>query len=605
MVDELFLDEQVQEPLRVVQIEGHPDHGTFEVEVPESMNEKGVMDYVNNGIDLDAELGLPKGTEAATTDVSFITQHENPANVGLRNEKWHMFSSSTGTGEKNLGGGSVKLTPEEIASGIVQIGGEAVDFTQGITQEQSNALTQERVDFAQRIALASLNKAGMQADAGKVTALTSLIYNVGAGAWAGSKAKKFLEAGNMEDFMHEAFSEEAGWVNIKGVKSKGLIRRRATEGELFTRTQVDTADNSGGFSFISSAQAHEIENPPENDLVDEVSRARQVLEGISPSRKPAQGADLGPRFDDPIKLAQSVLGLTVDGINGPKTKAAVKAFQEDEGLEKDGVVGPKTLKALRGITPGRKPEFAKPEEVDKVSKSFLESFTEVKPALWGVPMPASFKTYANHVIGFTGIMDETTLKTPEKQFLISTVVPALKAGQGKTGLSYTGKNPKNIPFGPEGAKGIGYFADINFSPEIRETIKLTLGKADIVRHGNSVMIVNEYDMPMKAKVLAREGFTEAQLRGDGSALGTLKSLPDRFKYIMNATGDQGKAHRFAELFSAQEGESLSHRYNLGTLEELGLTEDNVKHLQSLEDYEVGKINAGKMNPDNVMTPNAN
>jgi cell wall-associated NlpC family hydrolase len=43
---------------------------------------------------------------------------------------------------------------------------------------------------------------------------------------------------------------------------------------------------------------------------------------------------------------QAKLGLAVDGVYGPVTRAAVTAFQRTHGLEVDGVVGPQTLGAL-------------------------------------------------------------------------------------------------------------------------------------------------------------------------------------------------------------------------------------------------------------------
>ena len=43
-----------------------------------------------------------------------------------------------------------------------------------------------------------------------------------------------------------------------------------------------------------------------------------------------------------VKKVQRFLGITVDGVYGPKTEAAVKQWQHVRGLESDGIVGPKT-----------------------------------------------------------------------------------------------------------------------------------------------------------------------------------------------------------------------------------------------------------------------
>ncbi len=48
---------------------------------------------------------------------------------------------------------------------------------------------------------------------------------------------------------------------------------------------------------------------------------------------------------------QRALGVAVDGIYGPKTRAAVRAYQARHGLAVDGIVGPQTLASL-GIARG-------------------------------------------------------------------------------------------------------------------------------------------------------------------------------------------------------------------------------------------------------------
>jgi peptidoglycan hydrolase-like protein with peptidoglycan-binding domain len=49
---------------------------------------------------------------------------------------------------------------------------------------------------------------------------------------------------------------------------------------------------------------------------------------------------------DTIAAAQKALGVTADGVIGPRTREATKRFQRKNGLTPDGVIGPQTLEAL-------------------------------------------------------------------------------------------------------------------------------------------------------------------------------------------------------------------------------------------------------------------
>ena len=235
-----FKEEQVSENAQDFEVVeyNHPVHGLFEVEVDTGLSDDQIKKVVGN-LDLDLLLGLEQvnETEVGETQVEKLKEFENSAGAGRKDGKWYGHESLEG-GTQTIAYGH-KLTPEEAKSGFISINGELVDYRQGLSQDHADAVLKVDTQWAQTHASASLKKIGMEDDEGKLQAITSLIYNVGSGSWGSSKAKKFLEAGNIEDFMHEAFSEEAGFVNINGEYSRGLARRRKEEAGLFAQANIN------------------------------------------------------------------------------------------------------------------------------------------------------------------------------------------------------------------------------------------------------------------------------------------------------------------------------------------------------------------------------
>jgi peptidoglycan hydrolase-like protein with peptidoglycan-binding domain len=54
----------------------------------------------------------------------------------------------------------------------------------------------------------------------------------------------------------------------------------------------------------------------------------------------------GAQSADIVRALQQKLGVSADGVYGPRTRSAVKRFQRANGLTADGVAGPQTLAAL-------------------------------------------------------------------------------------------------------------------------------------------------------------------------------------------------------------------------------------------------------------------
>lgn len=88
-----------------------------------------------------------------------------------------------------------------------------------------------------------------------------------------------------------------------------------------------------------------------------------------------------------IKAIQQAVGVTQDGVFGPKTQAAVVAYQRNHGLAPDGIVGPKTLASMGlGGGGGSAPAGGTSPAAQKFADDYgyQLAFLKSSPELYGV-----------------------------------------------------------------------------------------------------------------------------------------------------------------------------------------------------------------------------
>ena len=174
---------------------------------------------------------------------------------------------------------------------------DSVRLGQTITADQADAfMAADLVEAASHVD--TLVKVPLNDD--ERGALSSFVFNLGAGSLASSTLLKLLNSGDREG----AGIQFGRWVyaSVNGARTQlpGLVARRAAEAALF----------SG-----QTAQAQAVASP----------------EGEEESR---------------IKRIQAIVGVTTSGVYDPVTQAAVTLWQSAHHLRADGIVGPITARAM-------------------------------------------------------------------------------------------------------------------------------------------------------------------------------------------------------------------------------------------------------------------
>jgi hypothetical protein len=183
------------------------------------------------------------------------------------------------------------------------------------------------------------------------------------------------------------------------------------------------------------------------------------------------------------------------------------------------------------------------------------------------------RAYARAMLGDRGIWKEDLFTDSEHNTLKNIAVNKIK--QGNYNLSYKDWNK-------EAGSKINYKMGM---PDKTDTqnLKFTLGKASIVRSGNRIMVVDEWDIDSPTKL-------------NEKPVG--ERIEQLYKKVKSGkVSAYGFGHILAEAFGPQGGEGASIRATLGSAKSLGLTQAQLAKIPDLKSYEAK--NKSRINPDNI------
>ena len=118
------------------------------------------------------------------------------------------------------------LTQEENSTGKITINGQAIDYSQGLTDQQvMDLLAQDLVRFEQAVQ----NEVRVDLNQNQFDALVSFSFNVGTQAFKNSTLLKVLNDGQYDEVPNQL----RRWVKAGGKTVQGLVNRRENEINLW------------------------------------------------------------------------------------------------------------------------------------------------------------------------------------------------------------------------------------------------------------------------------------------------------------------------------------------------------------------------------------
>ena len=171
-----------------------------------------------------------------------------------------------------------------------------------------------------------------------------------------------------------------------------------------------------------------------------------------------------------------------------------------------------------------------------------------------------------------GTWDEDFLNKEERARLKEVVAERIKANSSS--ISYRDIDPQKK------GSGIGYGMELPSFSDVNKTLKFTIGKADIVRDGNNVMVADEFDFPLSSETKKLEGFVD---KANFLANKAVEAVTEYGKENPSVSF-YGLAHYIGEVAGPQEGEGPSVRFNMGSPEDLNISPQQFRRLPTLDAY---------------------
>ena len=240
---------------------------------------------------------------------------------------------------------------------------------------------------------------------------------------------------------------------------------------------------------------------------------------------------------------------------------------------------PNRLESLERIPA---PKIAETPEVIPAPNVDPEFPTKIRDSLYQTVVPTSVRSFAKSFVD-SGVWDETIFTKKETEQLKKTVTSEIKRGRNQ--LNYSDYE------GPKQKIGYGMEVPDLLNPDVN--LKFTLGTAAIVRSGNEVIVADEYDIGVPGGI-GEQGQLEKLQYLKNNVMGFLSG-------DLNSDGTPkisfyGLAHRVAEAYGANPGSGPSVRASVGTVESLGITEEQFNKLPTLESYRKNQASRIKQRP---------